>query len=56
MVPFLLISYSYNPATLTLTLTNNTRSFLSEDVYSIVEPYLKTEILYKWNGKKFARQ
>lgn len=56
MVPFLLISYSYNPATLTLTLTNNTRSFLSEDVYSIVEPYLKKEILYKWNGKKFARQ
>lgn len=56
MVPFLLISYSYNPATATLTLTNNTRSFLSEDVYSIVEPYLKKELIYKWNGKKFARQ
>lgn len=56
MVPFLLISYSYNPETSTLTLTNNTRTFLSEDVYSIVEPYLKKELLYKWNGKKFARQ
>lgn len=56
MVPFLLISYSYDPSTGILTLTNNTKTFLSEDVYTIVEPYLKKEIRYKWTGKKFAKQ
>lgn len=56
MVPFLLISYSYDPDSATLTLTNNTRKFLSDDVYAIVEPYLKKSIVYKWTGKKFAKQ
>lgn len=56
LVPFLLISYSYSPATGILTLTNNTKMFLSEDVYIIVEPYLKKDITYKWTGKKFAKQ
>lgn len=56
MVPFLLISYSYNPDSATLTLTNNTQKFLSDDVYAIVEPYLKKSIVYKWTGKKFAKQ
>ncbi|MDE7025497.1 MAG: DUF3256 family protein [Paramuribaculum sp.] len=56
MVPFLLISYSYDPATGILTLSNNTETFLSEDIYTIVEPYLKKEIRYKWTGKKFAKQ
>lgn len=56
MVPFLLISYSYDPGSGLLTLTNNTKQFLSEDVYAIVEPYLKKSISYKWTGKKFAKQ
>lgn len=53
-VPFLLISYAYDPSASTLTLTNNTREFLSDDVYAIVEPFLKQTIVYRWNGKRFA--
>lgn len=54
LVPFLLISYDFDPATLTLTLTNNTSSFLSEEVYEIVGPYLQQQLRFVWNGKKFA--
>lgn len=56
LVPFLLISYSYAPESGVLTLTNNTKLFLSEDVYSIVEPYLIPQLVYKWNGKRFEKQ
>lgn len=54
LVPFLLISYDFDPSTLTLTLTNNTSSFLSEEVYEIVSPYLRQQLRFVWNGKKFA--
>lgn len=53
LVPFLLISYDYDPATRTLTMTNNTGTFLSEEVYEIVKPYLLENLRYRWNGKKF---
>lgn len=53
LVPFLLIGYSYNPSTATLTLTNNTASFLSPDIYTMVEPFLLPELKYNWNGRKF---
>ena len=52
-MPFLLISYDYDPATRTLTMTNNTGTFLSEEVYEIVKPYLLENLRYRWNGKKF---
>lgn len=54
LVPFLLISYSYDPDTATLTLTNNTGSFLSEEIYETVQPYLLSSLSYRWDGKKFA--
>lgn len=53
LVPFLLISYAYDPANRTLTLTNNTKAFLSADVYEIVAPYLKPALTYSWTGKRF---
>lgn len=53
LVPFLIISYSYDPADSTLTLTNNTQHFLSKDVYEIVEPFIKKTLRYKWDGKRF---
>lgn len=52
LVPFLLVSYDYNPQTTILTLTNNTKQFLSDDVYDIVGSYLLPQINYKWDGKK----
>lgn len=56
LVPFLLIGYTYDPGSKTFTLTNNTRRFLSADVYEIVEPCLKQSMTYSWNGKKFVAQ
>lgn len=54
LVPFLLIGYTYNPETSTLLLTNNTKEFLSSDIYDIVAPYFHSTLEYKWNGKKFT--
>lgn len=56
LVPFMLVSYSYDPASQTLTLTNNTGSFLSADVYEIVKPYLMPSLTYRWDGSKFSRK
>lgn len=54
LVPFLLISYDFDPKSGVLTLTNNTKQFLSEDVYSIVSPYFLPSLKYKWDGKAFS--
>lgn len=55
MVPFLLVSYAYDPSTRILTLTNNTEQFLSPEVYEIVRDDLRGEIKYTWNGRKFEK-
>ncbi len=55
-MPFLLISYSYDPSTQLLTLTNNTRRFLTDDVYDMVSADLLTALTYRWDGKKFVKQ
>ena len=53
LLPFLLVSYAYDPATGVLTLTNNTKQFASADVYEIVAPALRQSLRYKWTGTKF---
>lgn len=55
MIPFLLISYSYDPSDSTLTLTNNIHEFLSREIYDMVKPYLLNKIVYQFNGKRFTR-
>jgi hypothetical protein len=52
----MLVSYTYNPETSTLTLTNNLAEFLSPDVYSMVSDALLPTMTYRWNGKKMERQ
>ncbi|MCM1348228.1 MAG: DUF3256 family protein [Firmicutes bacterium] len=54
-VPFLLISYTYDPQTKTLTLTNNAREFLGDDVYADISSYLLGKINYRFNGKRFEK-
>lgn len=54
VVPFLLIDYVYDPSTSELTMNNNTRLFLSDEVYAIVSPYLLKQLKYRWNGKRFV--
>lgn len=55
-VPFMLAEYSYDPATLTLSLTNTLSQFLSADVYSMIAPMLHQKLVYRWNGSKFQLQ
>lgn len=54
-VPFMLASYVYDPATKTLTLTNNLETFLDETIYEMISPSLKKSLTYTWNGKKFTK-
>lgn len=52
-LPFMLVSYEYDTATGTLTLTNNMESYFTGDEYP---DGLLPKITYKWDGKKFNRQ
>lgn len=54
LVPFMLVAYDIDPKTLTLTLTNNTPQFLSDDVAETVRPYFHHTLTYVWNGKRFT--
>lgn len=54
MVPFMLVGYDYDPQTQQLTLTNNLQSFLSEDVYAMVAPYMASKLVYSWDGRRFV--
>ncbi|MCM1292234.1 MAG: DUF3256 family protein [Bacteroides sp.] len=53
---FMLVSYSYDPATQQLTLINNSRTAFSKETYEPIASYLKERIVYQWNGKKFVKQ
>ena len=55
MVPFMLAEYVYDPATATLSLTNNLREFLSPDVYQTVADYLRPSLSYRWDGKRMNK-
>lgn len=54
MVPFMMSYYTYSPETGTLTVTNDLATFLSPDIYSMIQGYLLPQLVYKWNGKKFS--
>lgn len=53
LVPFLLISYTYNPETATLTLTNNVKEFLGNELYDTIATYIRPSLTYQFNGKRF---
>lgn len=54
IVPFMLAEYVYDPASRTLTLTNNLKELLSADMYPLVADYLKPSLVYRWDGKKMS--
>lgn len=56
VLPFMLVQYDFAPETGILTLTNNTRKFVGEEIYQIVEGLIYPQLIYKWNGKKFEKQ
>lgn len=53
-VPFMLVSYKYNPASKQLVLTNNLSKFLDKDLYEDIAVYLRPQLVYTWNGSKFS--
>jgi len=53
-VPFMLVSYKYEPATGELVLSNNLSKFLDKDVYDSISSYLHPRLVYVWTGSKFA--
>lgn len=53
-VPFILAGYRYDPSTGLLTVTNNTASYLTADEYAPVEPLLRKQLTYRWNGKRMV--
>jgi len=52
-VPFMLARFTYEPATGTLTLTNNVAEILTRETPSWVSDALQKKLTYHWNGKKF---
>ncbi|MCM1356044.1 MAG: DUF3256 family protein [Staphylococcus sp.] len=53
-VPFMLSSYRIAPGSQTLTLTNNLSQFLDKAVYDDLSQYLRPNLVYEWNGKRFT--
>ncbi|MDE6328152.1 MAG: DUF3256 family protein [Duncaniella sp.] len=54
--PFMLASYDYDPASSTLTLTNNLSKFLDADIYDMISGSLRPKLTYLWTGKKFDKR
>lgn len=54
LVPFIMASYHYDPATRILTVTNNMSEYFTADDYAAIEPLLKKRLTYKWNGKRMV--
>lgn len=52
-IPFILASYSYNPATGTIVATNNTQSYFTSDSAPGALGMLKPELAWRWDGKRF---
>ena len=54
-LPFLLVKYYYDVDTNVLTLTNNLHTYFIASDWAKISPYMKSELKYKWNGKKFNK-
>ncbi len=55
-VAFMLVSAVFNPSVMELTLANNTSNIMPEEEYSLVAPLLKTQLVYRWDGKKMNKK
>lgn len=52
-LPFMISTADYNPETMTLTFMNSTDSYFADGQKPEVLNNLKSELKYKWNGRKF---
>lgn len=51
-IPFILVSYFYDPSFKTLMLSHNMAEYVSEENRGAVEKWLKPNLKYQWTGKK----
>lgn len=54
-LPFILSTASYNPESQTITLKNNTASFYYKNETPKFLQYLKPQLIYFWDGKRFRQ-
>lgn len=54
LIPFVPATYSIDPATGTLTLTQNVAGLIPAEEYGKVEAYLRPSLSYRWNGTKMS--
>lgn len=54
-LPFLLVKYYYDVDSKILTLTNNLHTYFISSEWDKISPFMKKELRYKWNGKKFNK-
>ena len=56
LTPFVMSGYTYSPSDKTLTAFNNTEAFLGKDMYESISAWMRPQIVYQWDGKKFKQQ
>lgn len=55
IIPFMLARFTYEPASQTLTVTNNVAGILPEEATSWAGDALHSKLVYRWNGKKMVK-
>lgn len=53
-VPFVPVTYTLDPETLILTLTQNVGDLIPAEEYAKVKDYLRAELRYRWTGSKMT--
>lgn len=56
MLPFMLVSCSYNPESREFVFTNRSAEFVSEEVYEPIKPLLRDNLTYIWDGRRLAQR
>lgn len=54
LIPFVPATYTIDPATGTLTLTQNVAGLIPAEEYDKVKSYLRPSLSYRWNGAKMS--
>ncbi len=56
LVPFPTIEFVANPDNFTLTAKLTVGEYMGQENYDYIKKYLKPELHYRWNGKKYERE
>lgn len=56
VIPFPTITYTFNPKTSELSAKLTSGEMIGSYEYNTISKYIKPELIYKWNGKKYQLQ